>query len=129
MRDQEPDAQPHYDEVVCSAQGSPTQRYPVVNNQTRTHALCYRLAAQPSPHSRSWRLVPPQNPVDRTIVDVCALGVKLAYPDTSLAVRRARDPQIELEAATRARAREPRLAAAAGHRAPNDISPRNTSLS
>jgi hypothetical protein len=24
--------------------------------------------------------VPPQNPVDRTIVDVCALEVKLAYP-------------------------------------------------
>jgi len=24
--------------------------------------------------------VPPQNPVDRTIVDVSTLGVKLAYP-------------------------------------------------
>jgi len=27
------------------------------------------------------RPVPPQNPVDRTIVDVSALGAKLAYPD------------------------------------------------
>jgi len=25
--------------------------------------------------------VPPQNPVDHTIVDVSRLGVKLAYPD------------------------------------------------
>ncbi len=25
--------------------------------------------------------VPPQNPIQRTIVDVSALGVKLAYPD------------------------------------------------
>lgn len=39
-------------------------------------------------------VVPPQNPVDRTIVDVCGLGVRLAYPDTSLAVRPARDRQI-----------------------------------
>jgi hypothetical protein len=35
--------------------------------------------------------VPPQNPVDRTIVDVSALGVKLAYPDASLAVPPASD--------------------------------------
>jgi len=27
------------------------------------------------------RVVPPQNPVDHTIVDVSRLGVKLAYPD------------------------------------------------
>jgi len=32
--------------------------------------------------------VPPQNPVDRTIVDVCALGVKLAYPDAGLSGKR-----------------------------------------
>jgi hypothetical protein len=35
--------------------------------------------------------VPPQNPVDCTIVDVGALGVELAYSDASLAVRPARD--------------------------------------
>ncbi|MGB5350360.1 MAG: threonine/serine exporter family protein [Polyangiales bacterium] len=50
--------------------------------------------------------VPPQNPVDRTIVDVSTLEVRLAYPDTSPAVRPARDRQIEPEAAMRARARE-----------------------
>jgi hypothetical protein len=38
--------------------------------------------------------VPPQNPVDHTIVDVSTLGVKLAYPHASLAVRPARDLQI-----------------------------------
>ena len=47
--------------------------------------------------------VPPQNPVDRTIVDVSALGVKLAYPDASLAVRPASDRQIEPEVAAHAR--------------------------
>jgi hypothetical protein len=31
--------------------------------------------------------VPPQNLVDGAIVDVSMLGVKLAYPDASLAVR------------------------------------------
>ena len=35
--------------------------------------------------------VPPQNPVDGAIVDVSALGVKLAYPDAPLAVRPACD--------------------------------------
>jgi len=45
--------------------------------------------------------VPPQNPVDLTIVDISALGVKLAWPDASLAVRPARDRQIEPEAAAR----------------------------
>jgi len=50
--------------------------------------------------------VPPQNPVDPTIVDVSTLEVRLAYPDTSPAVRPARDRQIEPEAAMRARARE-----------------------
>jgi hypothetical protein len=29
----------------------------------------------------SFSIVPPQNPIQRTIVDVSALGVKLAYPD------------------------------------------------
>jgi hypothetical protein len=43
--------------------------------------------------------VPPQNPVDHTIVDVCAFGVKLADPGASLAVRAARERQIEPEAA------------------------------
>ena len=38
--------------------------------------------------------VPPQNPVDGAIVDVSALGVKLAYPDAPLAVRPACDRQI-----------------------------------
>ena len=47
--------------------------------------------------------VPPQNSVDRTIVDVSAFGVKLPYPDASLAVRPARDHQIEPEAAARTR--------------------------
>jgi len=37
--------------------------------------------------------VPPQNPVNRTIVDVSTLGVKLTYPHASLAVRPARDRQ------------------------------------
>jgi hypothetical protein len=49
---------------------------------------------------------PPQNPVDRTIVEVSTLEVRLAYPDTSPAVRPARDRQIEPEAAMRARTRE-----------------------
>ena len=35
--------------------------------------------------------MPPQNPVARRIGDVSALGVKLAYPGASLAVRPARD--------------------------------------
>jgi hypothetical protein len=43
--------------------------------------------------------VPPQNPIQRTIVDVSALGVELGYPDASLAVCPARDRQIEPEAA------------------------------
>jgi len=55
------------------------------------------------------RPVPPQNPVDRTIVDISALGVKLACPDASLAVRPARDRQIEPEAAARTRSADPRL--------------------
>jgi hypothetical protein len=40
-------------------------------------------------------LVPPQNPVDGAIVGVSVLGVKLAYPDASLAVRPARNRQTE----------------------------------
>ena len=44
-------------------------------------------------------VVPPQNPVDRTIVDVSALGVKRTCVDASVAVRPARDRQIEPEAA------------------------------
>jgi len=51
--------------------------------------------------------VPPQNPVDRTIVDVFALGVQLTYPSASLAVRPARDRPIEPEVAARARSAEP----------------------
>ena len=47
--------------------------------------------------------VPPQEPVDDTIVDVSALGVKLTYPDASLAVVPARDRQIEPEAVARTR--------------------------
>jgi hypothetical protein len=39
----------------------------------------------------SMMAVPPQNLVDRTIVDVSALSVKLTYPNASLAVRPARD--------------------------------------
>jgi hypothetical protein len=46
-----------------------------------------------------FKLVPPQNPIDRTIADVSPLGIELAYPDASLAVRPARDRQIEPEAA------------------------------
>ena len=69
-------------------------------------------------------VVPPQNPVDRTIVDVSALGIKLAILDASLAVRPARDRQIEPPAAARARAREPRLATAAGHYATQDQTPK-----
>jgi hypothetical protein len=42
--------------------------------------------------------VPPQNPIDRTIVCVSALGAKLAYPDASPAVRPGRDCQVEPEA-------------------------------
>ena len=88
-----------------------------------------------SSHLSAWRrqreqgAVPPQNLIDRTIVDVSALGVKLAYPDASLAIRPARNRQIEPEAAARTRSPDPRLATAAGRCAPNDISPRNTSLS
>jgi hypothetical protein len=51
--------------------------------------------------------VPPQNPVDRTIVDVSTLGVKLAYRYDRLAVRPARDRQLEPEVAARARSAEP----------------------
>jgi hypothetical protein len=51
-----------------------------------------------------FKLVPPQNPIDRTIADVSPLGIELAYPDASLAVRPARNRQIEPEAAARARA-------------------------
>ena len=39
--------------------------------------------------------MPPQNCVYRTIVDVSPLGVKLTYPDASLAVRPARNPGEE----------------------------------
>jgi hypothetical protein len=46
-----------------------------------------------------WDGVPPQNLVDGAIVGVSVLGVKLAYPDASLAVRPARDREIEPEAA------------------------------
>ena len=44
--------------------------------------------------------MPPQNPVDGAIVGVSILGVKLAYPEASLAVRPARDRQSEPEAAS-----------------------------
>jgi hypothetical protein len=47
--------------------------------------------------------VHPQNPVNGAIVDVSALGVELAYPDASLAVPPARNRQIEPEAAARTR--------------------------
>jgi hypothetical protein len=67
--------------------------------------------------------VPPQNPVDGAIVGVSVLGVKLAYPDASLAVRPARNRQIEPEGAARARARQPRLATAASHCAAQDQAP------
>ena len=59
--------------------------------------------------------MPPQNSVDRAIVDVSTLGVELAYPDASLAPRRVRDRPIEPEVAARARYRKPRLATTAGH--------------
>jgi hypothetical protein len=75
------------------------------------------------------RTVPPQNPVDRAIADVRALGIELAYPDASPAVRPARNRQVEPEAAARTRSADPRVATAAGHCAPSDISRRNTSLS
>ena len=39
--------------------------------------------------------MPPQNPVDGAIVDVSVLGVKLAYPDASLAVRPVRELALE----------------------------------
>jgi hypothetical protein len=38
--------------------------------------------------------VPPQNPVDRTIVEVSSFGIKLTYPHTSLGVRPARNRQF-----------------------------------
>lgn len=38
----------------------------------------------------------PQNPVDHTPVDISALGTKQTYPDTSLAVRPARDRRTEV---------------------------------
>jgi 1-acyl-sn-glycerol-3-phosphate acyltransferase len=60
------------------------------------------------------RGVPPQNPADRTIVDVSALGVELGFPNASLAVRPARDRPIELEFAARACSREPRPSTTAG---------------
>ena len=59
-------------------------------------------------------LVPPQNVIDRAIVDVSGLRGKVAYPDASLAVRPTRGRPFEPEATARARARKPRLAAAAG---------------
>jgi hypothetical protein len=67
--------------------------------------------------------VPPQNPVDGAIVGVSVLGIKLAYPDASLAVRPARNRQIEPPAAARAGAREPRLATTAGHSEAQDQTP------
>jgi len=42
------------------------------------------------PSSAACAGVPRQNPVDGAIVDVSALGVKLTYPDASLALRPAR---------------------------------------
>jgi len=56
----------------------------------RSCAYCVWLALMP---------VPPQNPIDRTIADVSPLGIELADPDVSLAVRPTRDRQIEPEAA------------------------------
>jgi hypothetical protein len=38
--------------------------------------------------------VPPRNPVDRTIVEVSLFGIKLTYPHTSLGVRPARNRQF-----------------------------------
>ena len=71
----------------------------------------------------AYQAVPPQNPVDGAIVGVSVLGVKLAYPDASLAVRPARNRQIELEFAPRTRSGEPCLATAAGHCAAQDQAP------
>jgi len=45
------------------------------------------------------RVVPPQNPVDLKIADLSVLGIRLTYPDDSLAVRPARNREIESEAA------------------------------
>ncbi len=67
-------------------------------------------------------------PSTAKIIDVSALGIELAYPHASLAVRPARDRQVEPEAAARTRSAELRLATASGRCAPNDMSPRNTSL-
>jgi hypothetical protein len=51
--------------------------------------------------------VPPQNSVDRTIVDVSTLGVNLTYPHASVALRPFRDRPIEPPAAARTRSAEP----------------------
>jgi hypothetical protein len=69
--------------------------------------------------------VPPQNPVDRTTVDVSTLGVKLTYPDASVAVRPFRNRPIQPRAAARARSRKPRFATAAGHSEATDNVLRN----
>ena len=51
--------------------------------------------------------MPPQNSVDRTIVDVSTLGVNLTYPHSSVALRPFRDSPIEPQVAARARSAEP----------------------
>jgi len=51
--------------------------------------------------------VPPQNSVDRTIVDVSTLGVNLTYPRTSVSLRPFRNRPIEAPAAARTRSAEP----------------------
>jgi hypothetical protein len=76
-------------DVRCLACGEFYDRYlnDIIQGKSRRCRHC-RSARRKAP-------VPPQNPVEGTIVDVCALGVKRAYPDAALAVRPARDRQIE----------------------------------
>ena len=69
--------------------------------------------------------VPPQKPVDRTIVDVSRRGGKLTYPDASLAVRPARDRQIEPKVAARVRSAEPGSATTAGHSEAREQTPQS----
>ena len=122
-RGQEPQWRPAMDHIGIDVHKNASQ----VCIRTETGQLIERQVR--TDRESFFKLVPPQNPVDRTIVDVSALGVKLAYPDASPAVRPARHRRIEPEAAARTRSADPRFATAAGHCAPNDISPRNTSLS
>jgi hypothetical protein len=78
---------------------SPTQSAQTQSSSLQFPLFMQNSLAPPAPPVPAVPPVPPQNPVDGAIVGVSVLGVKLAYPDASLAVRPARNRQIEPEGA------------------------------